>query len=69
MEGKSKRFTAEENEHRSEAERCQKEEVARDAMTFFFVWRIHETAAVLDDENLAPETLHVRQRLEQGGSF
>ena len=47
----------------------QKNDVARNAGADFFVGRVHETAAVFDDEGRAVEFLDIRQRLQQRSGF
>ena len=47
----------------------EKNDVARDAVADVGVGRVHETAAVFDDERRAAEFLDIRQRFQQRFGF
>ena len=49
--------------------RLEEDHVTGDAVANRRVWRVHETAAVFNDEGGAAELLDVGQRFQQGGCF
>ena len=51
------------------SDRIEKNDIARDPMPLFRIGRVHETAAVFHHEDLAAETLDVRQRFDQRRRF
>ena len=62
-------FAAAVNDDGIDADGFEKNDVARHAVADVCVGRIHETAAVFDDEGRAAEFLDVRQRFEQRLGF
>jgi hypothetical protein len=50
-------------------DRFKKNNVSRDAIADFGVRRVHEAAAVFDDERRAAEFLDIRQRFKQRSGF
>ena len=62
-------FAAAVDDDRVDLDRLQEDNVTRDAVADLRVRRVHEAAAVLDDEGGAAEALDVGQRLQQGVGF
>ena len=62
-------FAAAVDDHRVDLDGFQEDYVARDAVADLRVGRVHEAAAVFDDEGGAAELLDVGQRFQQGVGF
>ncbi len=62
-------FAAAVDDDRVDLDGFQEDDVARDAVANFGVGRVHEAAAVFDDEGGAAEPLDVGQRFQQRAGF
>src|SRR5207253_965100 len=65
----SDRFTATMNEDWIDLDGFEENDIPRHIASYLRIRRIHEAAAVLNDEGCPAEFLNVRQRLQQCGGF